>query len=410
MAVQGPITFQNVAATFAHNQWLHLEDWQKEIYKTVIKEIHEAIISLGYTIINPNIVFSVRKPGEPSLRIDDQLEEKCTDPSDLPDLLLKVHYDPPVEAVVVVEKPQILDPVPSSSTMTSAYLLNVKEEIVSLGQPDTGLLPKKSNAFPVKTEEEVYPIRVYASADGVKQPILVKGDDLVKSEEETDTEEDFQGTNGGVHDTEDSASGIELKRIKLGSQVCGDILSLQEREARRLRVMVGDLPPEQPAFMSDPNKPHEVKNENPEARKDIKTTTWCKCGNCCVMPTLEESVCCHEITGLISKLSSERVCITSHPAFKELCLDQDRLDFLYRFLAKIKRKNDILYHLHKLRRTAYRAFVVWAHGFLDFRNFKPIPACVVHQVQEYLPYPEDINVGYMKMYDYPAAIMALDHI
>ncbi|CAH2319877.1 Hypothetical predicted protein [Pelobates cultripes] len=64
-------------------------------------------------------------------------------------------------------------------------------------------------------------------------------------------------------------------------------------------------------------------------------------------------------------------------------------------------------YLFKLRRTAYRAFMVWAHGFLDRRNPKPIPACVVSTVRASLPYPEELNVGFMKMYDYPAAIMAL---
>ncbi|XP_075045737.1 uncharacterized protein LOC142106642 [Mixophyes fleayi] len=181
------------------------------------------------------------------------------------------------------------------------------------------------------------------------------------------------------------------KKRKVGFQVPGDSLSLEEREATHLRVLEGMVKPfrEQPSFVFDPIKAPDQKSESAaeqEDQRDIGNTDWCKCGRCSSMSTVEESICCHEISSLGSHLTDECTCITQHLAFQDLCSRS------------------------KLRRTSYRAFVIWAHGFLDFRNYKPIPACVVKRVQEFLPYPEDRNVGFLKMCDYPAAIMALDHI
>ncbi|XP_044134224.1 zinc finger protein 777-like isoform X1 [Bufo gargarizans] len=443
MTVQGPITFQDVAASFTEQQWMRLEDWQKEIYKTVVKEIHEAVISLGYTIINPNVVFSVKKLDESFVRVDDQSVEKKASVGDLPDILLKVKYEPQGDAPPVMEKQQ--DVAQSGSSVTSASLVNVGEKHVTHVQTQASYEPKKSNAFPVKTEEEAYLIHEYNSGGGDDEPCPAEGDDIIKHEyeEDADMEKDFQGVKQELDQVNDDIQQVKLtgeliadyddgdkpsgehspsmeigpKKRKTGCQVRGDILSVQERETRRLRVLEGMGKPYQAlaSFVYDPitfksGKDREEIPQAPYVRRDVSNTRWCKCGHCCVMSSVEESVCCHEIFGLLSQLNDERLCITKHPAFQELCLDRDRLDFLYRFLAKIKRKNDVLYYLHKLRRTSYRAFVIWAYGFLDFRKYKPVPACVVKHVREFLPYPEELNVGYKKMFDYPAAIMALDHI
>ncbi|KAM5140369.1 uncharacterized protein ACMZJ9_014196 [Mantella aurantiaca] len=220
------------------------------------------------------------------------------------------------------------------------------------------------------------------------------------------------GNGGGKHKpAKPGPPSAETKKRRIGPQVRGDILSMEEREARRLRVLEGNVKTsaQQPSSTLDPIRPaSEIKVESADVtRKDIGNMDWCRCGHCCQMTTLEESVCCHDISGMEYPLNDD--CITLHPAFQEWCLDRERLDFLYRFLGRVKGGSDVLYY-HQLRRMSYRAFVVWAHGFLDKRDCKPVPACVVRAVRELLPYPQLLNVGYMKLHDYPAAIMALDHI
>ncbi|XP_069482343.1 zinc finger protein 813-like isoform X2 [Ambystoma mexicanum] len=56
-----PVTFQDVAACFSEEEWKLLHEWQKELYRNVMKEIHQALISLGPLIASS--VFSI-KPNE----------------------------------------------------------------------------------------------------------------------------------------------------------------------------------------------------------------------------------------------------------------------------------------------------------------------------------------------------------
>nr|XP_033817757.1 zinc finger protein 479-like isoform X2 [Geotrypetes seraphini] len=54
------VTFKDVAAFFSEEEWAALEEWQKELYRSVMKEIHTALLSLGYRIVNPDTVFWVK--------------------------------------------------------------------------------------------------------------------------------------------------------------------------------------------------------------------------------------------------------------------------------------------------------------------------------------------------------------
>ncbi|KAG0427235.1 hypothetical protein HPB47_025697 [Ixodes persulcatus] len=53
-------------------------------------------------------------------------------------------------------------------------------------------------------------------------------------------------------------------------------------------------------------------------------TGWCTCGRCVPMPTDLESVCCREVPAATRKQPSD--CLTTHPHFHTLCLDEVVLD------------------------------------------------------------------------------------
>ncbi|XP_069091008.1 zinc finger protein 777-like isoform X3 [Pleurodeles waltl] len=55
------VTFHGVAAYFSEEEWKLLPQWQKELYKNVMKEIHQALISLGHSIINRDTILQIRK-------------------------------------------------------------------------------------------------------------------------------------------------------------------------------------------------------------------------------------------------------------------------------------------------------------------------------------------------------------
>ncbi|XP_078527002.1 uncharacterized protein LOC144799517 isoform X2 [Lissotriton helveticus] len=52
------VTFSDASAFFPGEEWRLLHDWQKELYRNVMKEIHQALISLCPLIVNT--VFSLR--------------------------------------------------------------------------------------------------------------------------------------------------------------------------------------------------------------------------------------------------------------------------------------------------------------------------------------------------------------
>ncbi|XP_069073817.1 butyrophilin subfamily 3 member A1-like isoform X10 [Pleurodeles waltl] len=58
-APQTPVTFQDVAACFSQDEWKLLHEWQKDLYRNVMKEIHKAVISLGDTLLDSDVLFKM---------------------------------------------------------------------------------------------------------------------------------------------------------------------------------------------------------------------------------------------------------------------------------------------------------------------------------------------------------------
>ncbi|XP_029450371.1 oocyte zinc finger protein XlCOF6-like isoform X3 [Rhinatrema bivittatum] len=61
---QVSVTFSDVAAYFLEVEWDILGEWQKELYKKIIKEIHSILMSRGYSIVNPDVIFKIKKEDE----------------------------------------------------------------------------------------------------------------------------------------------------------------------------------------------------------------------------------------------------------------------------------------------------------------------------------------------------------
>nr|XP_033816293.1 zinc finger protein 2 homolog isoform X3 [Geotrypetes seraphini] len=73
---QTSVTFKDVAAYFLEMEWDVLGEWQKELYKKVIKEIHDILISRGYVIVNPDVIFRIKKEDEKYFAQHCELEGK----------------------------------------------------------------------------------------------------------------------------------------------------------------------------------------------------------------------------------------------------------------------------------------------------------------------------------------------
>lgn len=73
-----PVTFLDVAAYFSDEEWKLMHEWQKELYQSVMQEIHQALVSLGPLIATT--VFSIRpkeKPVPPSMDNPDLRRRYC---------------------------------------------------------------------------------------------------------------------------------------------------------------------------------------------------------------------------------------------------------------------------------------------------------------------------------------------
>ena len=109
---------------------------------------------------------------------------------------------------------------------------------------------------------------------------------------------------------------------------------------------------------------------------------WCKCGRCRPMPTPRENVCC-----------KQRPCISTVEVFSTNVLNTDVLS-----IAIVGRSDDfadtVEYSPAAYRKTAYRQWIMWQHGYLGRHHRQVIPSCVVWAVRDVYPAPGGVYLGF----------------
>lgn len=134
---------------------------------------------------------------------------------------------------------------------------------------------------------------------------------------------------------------------------------------------------------------------------------WCKCGACVAMPTNLESICCVEIENA-SPYMENRTCLCEHEIFNFLCTREETVNIILRTIGEFRHPpaQKDANRLH--RKTAYRGFTAWIHGYLGIGNRRPIPSCVVKKVRSAFPDPQGQYVGFRPVADSAAEFMAYE--
>nr|XP_033771751.1 zinc finger protein 135-like isoform X2 [Geotrypetes seraphini] len=100
MSALTSVVFSDVAACFWELEWDILKEWQKEIYKKVIKDIHSILMSQGHPLVTSVLSVSVKQESDlsftdsPESEITEQVHVPVTNSLDvIPDILIRFQQE-----------------------------------------------------------------------------------------------------------------------------------------------------------------------------------------------------------------------------------------------------------------------------------------------------------------------------
>nr|XP_033816255.1 oocyte zinc finger protein XlCOF7.1-like isoform X2 [Geotrypetes seraphini] len=154
--VQALVTFKDVAAYFLEVEWDILEECQKEHYKRIIEKIHDILLLRGYSIVNPDVIFKMKKEDEKYFTQHFEWEGK--------------------------ENPN--GPTTSLPIVTSVFSLNIKQEedLPFMDPPESEIA--EDSYSPVTNRRSYTADR---TVENLKIEEVLVGDQLEGGEEDTDT-------------------------------------------------------------------------------------------------------------------------------------------------------------------------------------------------------------------------------
>ncbi|XP_043929453.1 uncharacterized protein LOC122803834, partial [Protopterus annectens] len=128
----------------------------------------------------------------------------------------------------------------------------------------------------------------------------------------------------------------------------------------------------------------------------LRNTDWCTCSSCEAMDDIANCYCCKEVKKILHVMEAETPtpdCITNHPGFEAVCLNQWVLHCAANGVGSEDLCLEDLSLPERYRCLSHVQFNQWCH--LRKKNRVPLPSCVFHKMQSAFPLQEG------KLHEFP---------